>query len=203
MNQSDEKTKILPDEDSGFIRDFLAGDHHAFDQLVLKYKNTVFNVCFRMLGNLNDADDCAQEVFIKVYRGLKDFQFRSSFTTWLYRIAVNTCKNKMASREYRSRERMFELDKPLVSEEGAFMAEIGDESTSPAAAFEKKETGELILKAIDSLPRLQKVLVVLCDIEEKSYEEIVKITGMKLGTVKSKLARARHLLRSKLEGALK
>jgi RNA polymerase sigma-70 factor (ECF subfamily) len=182
------------------IRNFLAGTVAAFDQLVLKYQNQVVNLCNRMLGNTADAADCAQETFIKVYAGLKHFQFKSSFSTWLYRIAVNTCKNKLASAEYRRREKTLSLSVPKPESDTPI--EISDFSGSPAEVFEKKETTELIMEAIGALPQEQRILIILCDLEEKSYQEIVEITGLRLGTVKSKLARARHLLRGKLEGAL-
>ena len=186
--------------DEDLIRDFLAGSEGMFDQLVLKYQNQVFNLCNRMLGNTADAADCAQETFIKVFYGLRQFQFRSSFSTWLYRIAVNTCKNKLASAEYRRRDLSLSLSAPKP--EGDSPMEISDISRSPAEVYEKKETAEQIMKAIAALPYKQRILIVLCDLEEKSYQEIVEITGWRLGTVKSKLARARHLLRGKLEGAL-
>lgn len=186
--------------DQDLIRDFLAGTVASFDQLVLKYQHPVFNLCNRMLGNTADAADCAQETFIKVYSGLKYFQFKSSFSTWLYRIAVNTCKNKLASAEYRRREKTLSLSAPKPENDTPI--EIGDFSGSPAEVFEKKETTELIMEAIAALPQEQRILIILCDLEEKSYQDIVEITGLRLGTVKSKLARARHLLRSKLEGAL-
>lgn len=188
------------DGDRELIVTFLAGNSSAFDQLVLKYKNLVFNLCYRMLENTSDAEDCAQETLIKVYHGLRNFKFKAEFSTWLYRIAVNTCKNKMNSLEFRFRNKLVRFEKPSPSDDGVLTLEIGDDSNSPASVYERKETKQAILNAIRSLPPSQKILVILSDLEERSYQEIVEITGFKLGTVKSKLARARHQLRGKLEG---
>ena len=84
-------------ESTRLIKLYLAGDREAFNRLILLHKRLVFNVCFRMLGDYDESDDCAQEVFIKISRSLKGFKFRTSFRTWLYRIAVNTCKNRLNS----------------------------------------------------------------------------------------------------------
>ncbi len=192
----------LEKEDYILIRDFLGNDLSAFDKLVFKYQHTVYNLCLRMLGQPDDAADCAQETFIKVYKSLKCFEFKSTFTTWLYRITVNTCKNKLASAEYRRHKNFVLIDQPVNSEDESYYREIPDNSSSPAAVFEQKMTETKIMEAIQSLPSGQKILVILCDIEGRSYEEIAQITRLHLGTIKSRLARARHTLRRKLEGVI-
>ena len=177
-------------EDQGWIEAFQAQeDRDVFDRLVIKYKDKVFNLCYRFMGSYHDAHDCAQDTFVKVYRSLKYFRFESSFSTWLYRIAVNTSKNRLGSLTYRFSKVMVRLDPPL---------EIEDRSQSPEAVFNQKEKAAVIQKAIDALPTDQKTVVVLRDIEGLSYEEIAEITKYNLGTVKSKLARARERLRKKL-----
>jgi len=187
-------------EDIIIAKAFQAGEKSAFDKLVLKYQHKVFNLCYRFLGDYAEANDYAQETFIKVYRSLNKFKFQSSFSTWLYRITVNTCKNRLKSAEYRYRRKMVRLDNPKESENGTYSIEMGDESLSPAAELEKKEKRRLIQQAIDSLPEEQKTVIVLRHIEDLSYEEIAKITGYNLGTVKSKLARARQKLKERLKG---
>lgn len=171
-----------------------------FDELVLEHKDKVFNLCFRFLGNYEEADDCAQETFVKVYRSLKDFRRESSVSTWIYRIAVNTCKNRVASAQYRRSRSMVRLDEPKETEGGSRPFEIGDEKLSPAVQAGRREAGEMIQEAIGSLPADQKSVVVLRDIEGLSYEEVAEATGLNIGTVKSKLARARQGLREKLKG---
>jgi RNA polymerase sigma-70 factor (ECF subfamily) len=157
-------------------------------------------LCHKFLGDYQDANDSAQETFVKAYRALHRFRFESAFSTWLYRIAVNTCKNKLKSSEYRHRKKTVTLENPGVSEGGSI--EIGDETRSPVAELERKESLVLIHKAIESLPTAQRVVVVLRDIEGLPYEEIARVTGHSLGTVKSKLSRARLDLRKKLRGVI-
>jgi len=165
-----------------------ANKNPNFDELVVEYQDKIYNLCYRFMGNHHDANDCAQDTFVKAFKSLKTFRGDAAISTWLYRIAVNTCKNKLSSLAYRFR-------KLTVAP-----VEIKDDSQSPEVQFEKDEKGRLIQKAIDSLPNDHKTVVVLRDVEELSYEEIAKVTGYNIGTVKSKLARARGRLREKLEG---
>jgi RNA polymerase sigma-70 factor (ECF subfamily) len=189
-------------DDMVLIQAFQAGDKSAFDELVFNHKDRLFNVCYWFLGDYHEANDSAQETFIKAYRSLKTFRFQSSFSTWLHRIAVNTCKNKIKSLEYRYQKKMVRMDNPGDSEDGIPSMEIGDESQSPLKELEKKERLMLIKQAIDSLHPEQKTVVVLRDIQGLSYEEIAQVTGLNLGTVKSKLARARLELRDKLRSVI-
>ena len=189
-------------ESTRLIKLYLAGDREAFNRLILLHKRLVFNVCFRMLGDYDESDDCAQEVFIKISRSLKGFKFRTSFRTWLYRIAVNTCKNRLNSKEYRLRSRKVRMDLPRHMDNGSKQIEIGEDSRSPAAEMINEQTGGIVQRAVDALPTPQKTVVVLGDMEGKSYEEIVEITGFNLGTVKSKLSRARRQLAHDLKGKI-
>jgi RNA polymerase sigma-70 factor, ECF subfamily len=200
MGEDQQKYGVVPDEDSLLVARFKEGvqAESAFDALVIKYKDRVYNLCYRFVGNYEDADDCAQEVFVRVYRFLKDFRGESVFATWLYRITVNVCKNKRLSQEYRNRRNTLSLDVPLETDEGEVKIEVKDESLSPAVAFETKEKRALIQEAIAALPEDQREIVVLRDIEGLSYEEIARVTGMNVGTVKSKLSRARDALSVKL-----
>ncbi len=179
----------------------------AFNRLVLKYRDVVFNLCYRLLGDYDEANDCAQETFIKVFKKLGSFKFRSSFSTWLYRIAVNTCKNNLSSLKYRISRRTVSLDTGLnpgnsSAEYSRDIIDVPDNTSDPALVYEKKEKEMLIQNAINSLNSKEKILVVLRDIEGKSYEEIAEITGIRIGTVRSALARARHELRDKLRGII-
>jgi RNA polymerase sigma-70 factor (ECF subfamily) len=198
MNRERAQEPGLLQQDRALVKAFQAGDKASFDELVLKHKDRLFNLCLRFLGDYQEANDSAQEVFVKVYRSLKRFRFESAFSTWLYRIAVNTCKNKLRSSEYRHRKKMVHLDNPGILEGGTGALEIRDETQSPLLELERKERLNLIRRAIDSLPPEQKMVVVLRDIEELSYEDIAHITGYSLGTVKSRLSRARLDLRKKL-----
>lgn len=192
----------LHHEDTVLVKAFLAGEKGAFDSLVLKHKNRVFNLCYRFMGEYEEANDCAQETFVKVYMSLRKFRFDANFTTWLYRITVNTCKNKFLSKGYRYSKKIIRLDNPGNSGSDASSRDIKDESLSPRDDLEREEKNRLIQVAIDSLTEEQKAVVVLRDIEGVSYEEISNITGQNLGTVKSKLSRAREKLREKLKGLI-
>ena len=194
---------IEKDPDADLISAFKSGNTHAFDQLVLRYKDRIFNLCYRSLGDYQEAYDTAQEIFIKVYKNLQSFRGEASFLTWLYTIAGNTCKNRLKSLDYRYRNKKVSLNDPHNQDGGNREVDIEDESESPLVVLEKKEKMKIIQGAIDSLPAEQKMVVVLRDIEGLSYDEIINITGHRLGTVKSKLSRARLILREKLRGIIK
>ena len=202
MNEEIKKPAGEPREEAVLIRAFCGGDKAAFDSLVLKHKDRVFNLCYRLLGDYEEANDSAQETFIKVYGSLKKFRFESAFSTWLYRIAVNTCKNKLKSSAYRQKRKMVPLDNPVLANTRRPGREIQDESQSPAIELEKKERMRAIQEAINALAPEQKEVVTLRDIEGFSYEEVAEITGFNLGTVKSRLARARQDLRKKLRSVI-
>jgi RNA polymerase sigma-70 factor (ECF subfamily) len=203
MDEEHRQSGMERHQETAWIKSFLAGDRSAFDRLVLGHQDRVFNVCYRLLGDHEEAGDCAQETFVKVYRALKDFRFGSSFSTWLYAIAVNTCKNKLQSAEYRRRRRMVPIDDPQEDfAGGATVREIEDPAPSPLAQLAEKERERLVQAAIDELPPDARTLVVLRDVEGLSYEEIVQATGYNMGTLKSKLARARQQLKEKLKGVV-
>lgn len=182
------------------VRRVLAGDDRAFDKLVLLHQKFVFNLCYRLMGDYDDANDCAQEVFVKVARSLKGFKFNSSFKTWLYRVTANTCKSKLKSLEYRLRQRRIRLD--VSEEENQTTPELVDQKQSPEDNVKNEEIGRLIRTALNKLPAEQKLIVVLRDMEGRTYEEIMDIMGCRMGTVKSKLSRARFRLRELLEDAI-
>jgi RNA polymerase sigma-70 factor (ECF subfamily) len=202
MNEETKKPVGEPKEDALLIRDFCEGDKAAFDNLVLKHKDRLFSLCYRLLGDYEEANDSAQETFIKVYRSLKKFRLESAFSTWLYRIAVNTCKNKLKSSAFRQKRRMVPLENPISANRSTPSREIQDDSQSPAMALEKKERMRVIQEAINALPEEQREVVTLRDIEGFSYEEVAEITGFNLGTVKSRLARARLSLRKTLRSVI-
>ena len=198
MNRNNPDSAAEAKKDRLLIEAFLAGDDGAFDRLVLDYQDRVFRTCRRILGDYHEADDTAQDVFVKVWKNLKKFRFRSSFSTWLFRITVNTCRNKLSSAAFRRRKRTLRLGPRGQEEERGGGLAIGDEKRTPEKELLRKELGERIEKAIEALPENQKTVVVLRDIEGFTYEQISAITGLKEGTVKSKLARARKKLRAKL-----
>ncbi|HEX67512.1 MAG TPA: sigma-70 family RNA polymerase sigma factor [bacterium] len=192
--------KIPVEEEKNWIESFLSGEKKVFDNIVMKYQDRVFNLCYRFLGDYEEAEECAQEVFIKVYNSLRKFKFRSSFSTWLYRITVNMCKNRLKILKQQRERSRFSLDDPLSLQNGNLEREVGDESLAPLTLIQRKEKERIIQEAINSLPPEFKTLIILRDIDGLSYEEITGITGLKMGTVKSRIARAREKLKEKLRG---
>lgn len=190
------------ERDMQWVTDFKAGDRSAFDNIMLKHKDRVFSLCYRFLGDFQEANDSAQETFVKVFTSLKRFRMESSFSTWLYRIAVNTCKNRLKSSQFRHRKRMVPLYNPGNGENRNPVVNIRDEGLTPDGLLLEKEKMMLIQKAIDALPEEQKSVIILRDVEGLSYDEVSTITGYPLGTVKSKLARARLGLGNMLRGVI-
>lgn len=192
MEQSKDRTDIAA---------FLSGRREALDSLVLRYKDRIFNLCCRLLGDAADAEECCQETFIKVFRSLKSFRLESSFSTWLYTIAVNTCRNRRNSADYRFWKRILPIRPNAGEDESSADFDFEDSAPSPLARMAENERNALLQEAINSLPHDQRTVIVLRHIEELSYEEICTITGYNSGTLKSKLARARVQLQKKLQGA--
>lgn len=202
MNNHIKRPGALSREDTVLIRAIQTGDMAAFDELVLKHKDRLFNLVYWFLGDYQDANDCAQETFMKAFKSINRFRFESAFSTWLYRIAINTCKNRIKSSAYRWKRKTVSLEISNGSKNGNPCSEIVNGSPTPAMALEKKERMMWIQKAINSLPEEQNQVVVLRDIQGLSYQDISDITGLNLGTVKSRLARGRLELKNKLKGRI-
>jgi RNA polymerase sigma-70 factor (ECF subfamily) len=173
-------------------------DERAFRELLDLHKDRVYNITFRMLGNRAEAEDVAQEVFISVFKTIDQFREESKFSTWLYRVAVNHCKNRikyLARRHDRDRD---ELDETSHQANGA-VSGAPVRAAQPDRALEGAQMERLLQEAIGNLDDDHRIVVVLRDIEDLSIEEICDITGLPDGTVKSRLHRARLALRKKLQ----
>ncbi len=173
-------------------------DERAFRELLELHRDRVYNITFRMLGNRAEAEDVAQEVFISVFKTIDQFREESKFSTWLYRVAVNHCKNRikyLARRHDRDRD---ELDETSHQVNGA-IAGAPVRAAQPDRALEGAQMERLLQEAIGNLDDDHRIVVVLRDIEDLSIEEICDITGLPDGTVKSRLHRARLALRKKLQ----
>lgn len=171
-----------------------AGDRDAFAALVSAYEGKIYNLALRYLGNREDAMDASQEVFLRVFRFLPGFQEESGFSTWIYRIGVNVCKDMLAKRTKRG-----ELPLEIPDEEEDYRtAEVADSRYDPEAIVEQADLRESLAEAIGQLPQQQREMIVLRDIQGLSYEEIGQVLSLEAGTVKSRLSRARENLRKKL-----
>jgi RNA polymerase sigma-70 factor, ECF subfamily len=173
--------------DSDLERRLQRGDPRAFEELVIAYQHRVFGVALRMLRNRGEAEEIAQEVFLRVHRAVEDFRGEAKLSTWLYAITSRLCLNRLASGERRA------------SREGEESLEHLRADADPAAHVERVELEAALQRAITELPEERRIMVVLRDFEGLSYEEIATALDLPLGTVRSRLHRARTDLKEKLE----
>ncbi|MGA8263621.1 MAG: sigma-70 family RNA polymerase sigma factor [Ignavibacteriaceae bacterium] len=171
------------DDDFSLIKRFIDGDESTFSVLMQKHKEKVRNIIYLTIGNANTVDDLSQDVFITVYKNLVHFRFECQFTTWLYRIAVNKCKDHLRKMKVRN------IFIPLK--------ESGSEPVYSGG--EIKEEKEIVRKAISKLPDKLRIPLLLKDIEGFSYQEIAEFVQCEIGTVKSRIFRARESLRKLLK----
>ena len=164
------------------------GDPRAFEELVIAYQHRVFGVALRMLGSRAEAEEAAQEVFLRAHRAIADFRGDAKLSTWLYAIASRLCMNRLASGERR-----------LLREGEETLARIPSGHPSPADELERSERDAALHRAIAELSDERRMVVVLRDLEGLSYEEIASALDLELGTVRSRLHRARMDLKEKLE----
>ena len=172
------------------------GDERAFEELVKKYEKTVYNLCLRMTGDREEAFDLSQEAFIKAWHAISLFQFDSKFTTWLCRIASNTCIDYLRKQKKHKNLSLTSLD----DEETAYERDIADSEFDPAVMAERTADREAVQAAFRSLPDQDRLILSLRAMEDMSYQEIGDALGLKTGTVKSRLARAREKIRRNFDG---
>lgn len=174
----------IEDEDYVLIRKFIEGDESTFRTLVIKHREKVRNLVFITLGDRENIDDISQDVFISVYHKLKEFRFESKFTTWLYRITVNKCRDYLRKKKVRS------IFVPLSDSDRDY----------PSGPFsENIDIPQLVRNAISKLPEKLKIPLILRDIDGLSYKEIAEQLGTEVGTIKSRIFRARETLKIILE----
>ena len=193
----------MNEDESAFVARLVARDEAAFNQLVVQYERRVFALVFRMLGRRVEAEDLAQEVFVQVFKAIDQFRGDSKLSTWIYRIAVNLCKNRT---KYLSRRQVGEQDDvdamadraPLSAAKGVSVGDI----SRPDELVEGMQLEVIVKHAISQIdPEFREVLI-LRDVEDMAYEEIAAVTGLPDGTVKSRIHRARAQLRALVEKAV-
>jgi len=177
-------------------------DERAFLELVQLYQGRVYKLVFRMVGRRDEAEDLAQEVFITVLKSIHTFRGDSKFSTWLYRIAANHTKNRMKYLQRRAYKATSELDDAAEGAIAQSSGAIGPEGRTPESTLAGAQLDRAVQAAIAELDEDHREIVVLRDMEELSYEEIVEITGLAEGTVKSRLHRARVALRDHVQKRL-
>jgi len=176
------------------VKKSLQGDLEAFEELVLKYQNKVYSLAYRYMGNEEDAYDSAQEAFLKAFRSLRSFKGNSSFGTWIFRVTSNVCLDEL--RRKKRKPLSLSLDEPLATWTGNEVEkELADTNPTADIIYERKELSQYIQFLLDQLKPEFKAVIVLRDIQELNYEEIAEILKCSLGTVKSRISRARNELR--------
>ena len=177
-------------EDAELVRHYLNGQRFAFTEIAERYQDRLLNFIYRTIGDRDRAEDLVQETFVRVYRHLHRFDPERKFSTWIYTIASNLAKNELRNRArnplvlFNSMKKNWEADhRPIEFEDNAYR---------PDDLFRKRRVREHVEAAVAELPEHHRVVFVLRELEGKSYEEIAEITGVKLGTVKSRLNRARN-----------
>jgi len=186
---------MLPDEVSNsstllerrLVRALKRGDPQAFERMIRLHQNRVFSLCLRMMGNPQEAEDLAQEVFLTVFTSIRTFREESLLSTWIYRITRNHCLNRLKFLKRRAHDKKQSLDTTRQAD----LAEGNVRIPRPDRLAEGKEMEAIVQEQINTLSEEHRELVVLRDIEHLSYDEIQSITGLPEGTVKSRLHRAR------------
>ncbi len=193
----------LPDDpDTRLIERLVARDERAFNELVRAYEGRVVRLLTRMVGNEEEAKDLAQDVFVQIFKAIGSFRGDSKFSTWLYRIAVNLCKNRVKYLRVRHANEQDELDSVNEKSLGDARPAGGAGLGRPDEQMAGKQVERIVQVAIQELEPSFRECLVLRDVEELSYEEIGQITGLPAGTVKSRIHRARAMLREKVEREL-
>ena len=174
-----------------------AHDMAAFEELVRAYQNKIYGLCRQLTGNGHEAEDLAQEAFIRAYRAIGTFRSEADFGTWLHRITVNVWLN---SRRKRSGEQaIVSLDESYREEDGGGLRHnVPDYSSDPQVALESEELRDQVRKALLALSEEHRAVLVLREMEGYSYEEVAAMLGCTLGTVKSRLSRARMAMKHKI-----
>jgi len=186
------------DTDACLIERFAKGDAAAFDHLFLKYQDYVYNICLGVVGNPEDARDCTQETFLKVYKNAKEFRGQSALSTWIYRIAVNQCLGSLRKKP----------KAPVASLDDENCKELPDTAPPPWVSAERKAEEQEIREIMEALTPDYKAVLVLRYYQELSYEEMMQVLGWNLAVVKVKLHRARQAFakqysaRQKTQGAM-
>lgn len=187
----------LPEAD--LISRLRARELDAFEELVGHFERPVYALCFRLLGDAEEARDAAQETFLKVYRGLGGFRGEAGLKTWIYRIAVNQAMNQQRWWRRRHRDETVSLDITRGQSDTTIGDSLPGRGRSPEAQAISSERERQVMSALDEIKQEYRVALILREIEELSYEEIAETLGISIGTVKSRIARGREELRRRVK----
>jgi RNA polymerase sigma-70 factor (ECF subfamily) len=186
--------QIEVDSDRQLVDKVLSGNRNAFDMLVLRHQHKVYSLVSRFVSDSAEVEDICQEAFIKAYRALPSFRGDSAFYTWLYRIAINTAKNHVLARKRRPLTSDMQVDEAEISETNSALSDIADPESNLATQNLKKA----IFDAIEELPDDLRTAFTLREFSGLSYEDITEVMGCPVGTVRSRIFRAREMIDGKI-----
>ena len=196
MKEKYKKDRDFFDQDTQLMLKFKEGDRESFEKLMEKYQKLIINTAFRMVGDRAEAEDIAQEVFLKSYSHGSRYEPRAKVSTWLFKITRNICLNRLRGKR---RHPEVSLDSPIETEEGKVSRDISDKGQAMSDdILEKKELQSLVKDAINSLPLKQRMAVILAKYDNLPYEEIARIMGCSVTAVKLRLHRAKAGLKERL-----
>lgn len=185
-------------EEAAFVCRLKANEDAAYDELVRVYHSQIFHVAYRMLGDSADASDVVQDIFLKVFRNINGFKGEAALKTWIFRIAFSEILNRLRWWKRRYRQATFSLDDDHYGNSNPLGGHVRDSGPSPEQALQSKEQEQAITLALGKLTGDHRSIIILRDIEGFSYGEIADVLGISIGTVKSRLARARGDLKKAL-----
>ncbi|MBI3947474.1 MAG: sigma-70 family RNA polymerase sigma factor [Armatimonadetes bacterium] len=186
---------LLRDDDAVLIARSKQGDREAFDRLIERYSTQIYNFAYRMSGNREDAEDIYQDAFIHAFNGIKNFRSDAAFSTWLYRIV----RNVYLDEQKRRRSRQFiSLEESIETDDGSIARDVQDDGPTPDEIAEQNQRRRAVRQAIALLPDRQREIIILYELQQCTYEEIADVLQINVGTVKSRLNRARRSLRDRL-----
>ena len=196
--QRDARSRVIEDDDAGFVARSKQGDTNAFAVLVRRHQKKMLNVAYRMIGDYDEACDIVQESFLSAYRAIGKFRGDARFSTWLCGIVLNHARNHLKQKNARSRNEEISLDSPAGNPEESLLTAVNSSQESIFERLERKELCANVQVCVSALDSEQREVLVLRDIQEYSYEEIGSMLKLPEGTVKSRLFRARNALKQGL-----
>ncbi len=181
--------------DLDLVRRSKNNDLQAFEELICRYERKIYNIAYRMMGNYEDANDIAQEAFLRAFRALNGFRGDASFSTWLCRIVINLCRDELRKRYRLSVE---SLDEEICLSEGEVKKQIPSSNPGPEEIYERQELQQRLQDLLMTLSPEFRLAIVLRDIQGFTYQEIAEQMECSMGTVKSRISRGRNYLKEKL-----
>lgn len=176
-----------------------AGDRLAFDELVSRYQRYVFNLIYQHMGSIDEIEDVAQEIFLRIYKFIRKYRGNASIESWIYKIVLNYCRTHARRRS--TFARMFvPVTAANRDDERSFdiLDSLPDANYDPAKMVEQRRIAQDIMGAVRALPEIYRNILIMREVNELSYEEVAEILGISIGTVKSRISRARDLVRQKV-----